>query len=176
MCRSSCLTLHFQQYKTSEGNIPTQVFTHAVQTAPSRRGKSGYPREYGNKEGPFEDPRKNFEDWERRGADVFHEVPTTLPHREKFDFEKRKVGYVKMQAPIHPKDRARVIREPRNDPGALRAITDSRHQHVYGVNYHPPGDTRGNNRAPLEPLDRQGRMILNQHNDQRSSQGTWPTR
>jgi hypothetical protein len=67
-------------------------------------------------------------------------------------------------------------RPPLNDPGATRAITriadvNGDQQSVpVGVSQHPPGNKRGLDRAPIEPMDRDGRQVVVRHADRRMAQ------
>lgn len=143
---------------------------------PSERQKqSGLPHTYRNREGAKEEPTHTFQPWETRRVDRLQEFVTKRPDEERFDYMKRTVPLHKMQQPVHPKDRAKHMKKGRNTPGDLRAIADG-NKRLQGVNYHPEGDPSGFKRAPLEPMDREGRMMKNRHNDRVNARPTWPPR
>lgn len=163
--------------------MPARVLDDQVQRAPrpgeGRRG--AYPREYRNQEGATHESRQNFQDWERRGAGQLHEYPVTTTEQRPFDYQRRPARAEQVGRPIHPRDRARLARQPLNDPGPIRAVT-GQDQRVIGAMAHPEGNRRGYERAPLEPLDRQGRRDAVRYQDSRGysdhnrTSSTWPPR
>ena len=82
-----------------------------------------------------------------------------------------------MERPIHPKDRGRALKQPKNDSGDIWEVVDQ-DKNVARVIAHPEGNSRGFERAYLEPLDTQGRQHLQSYQDQvsLSISRLWPTR
>ena len=170
----SLLTVcYWQQFVTERGNVPLRVADQMVPEAPAPRSKwtrrRPYPRPYKNK---VNDTVPNsgsiLEDWERRNAPVLNEYviqPPGIPH---FDYERPATSRAQMQLPIHPNDRRRLVERPQNDPHVIRAITTHDQTRIAGAVYHPENDSFSHNRAPLAPLDREGRNYVHRERDRRS--------
>ncbi|KAK4098145.1 hypothetical protein N658DRAFT_561294 [Parathielavia hyrcaniae] len=144
-------------------------------------------------EGPRENPTSNFDDWEtRQGNDPadprngrLYEYPVKRlvqpsPLAAEFRFDKPPHGAKKCQPPPVTSDRKKYQRRwmvPPNDPGPIRTVVD-KDGRLVGAMYHPKGNAAGYERAPLEPLDRDGRGELARHNDleARGGRATWPKR
>jgi hypothetical protein len=137
-----------------------------------------YPHEYGNKEGVFK-PHEQRNDPENR---AFYEGPVS----SRIDLDRKACTEAQARHRVnpHPNDRARVARTELNDPGAFRGVitADRTTEHVYGVAgviYHPEGNASMLRRAPVEPLDREGRQFLRRFDDDAADPHrvtTWPPR
>jgi hypothetical protein len=145
-----------------------------------KRESDGYPHLYRNagREGAL------FDGYERRHDEhrQFSEVP--IATRMNFDKPSASVKKVQGRETVHYGDRARVARSELNDPGPYRAIVpiDERTGRTYGVAgvvYHPEGRPNAFHRAPVVPMDRQGRQALHRYEDD-GARGyrvdTWPPR
>lgn len=97
-----------------------------------------------------------------------------MPNRQNhFRYDERPLRANQINRPLHPNERANVMGpsggRPRNDPGQMRAVTRvaaGGRNVVVGVMDHPPGNLRGFQRAPYEPVDREGRQAAQRHVDQ----------
>lgn len=109
-----------------------------------------------------------------------------VPILSRMDFDKKasRVEQVRNRDTVHHGDRACVAQRDLNDPGPFRAIVP-RHSEtgrtygVAGVLYHPENDPRAFERAPQEPMDRNGRRFLRRYEDDCSHGNrvdTWPPR
>ncbi|KAF5007926.1 hypothetical protein FDECE_5842 [Fusarium decemcellulare] len=177
---------HKKQYFTSRGSIPTKVVD--VQTAdvvdPRRpQVAGGYPHRFRNQEEA--NGKRPFQGYETRNdADrQLYEVPVG----SRVDLTRRTATARQVERAnnqTHPNDRGRVQRNELNDPGPLRAVLPGNQNTgqtfpVAGVLYHPENNPRGFARAPLEPLDRQGRQYLRRFEDDSAHDErvtTWPPR
>ena len=156
-----------------------------VRRAPDPRDtrRSGYPSEYRNREGREPNVRQNFRDDEIRGGERLYEVP--VGSRD-FDFDRRTATLQQVRraepANVHRNDRDRIVRNPPNDPGPHRAVVAARpaggpSRGPIGVMTHPVDNPRGYDRAPLEPIGREGRGQQARHYDVRdSNHSSWPPR
>jgi hypothetical protein len=164
----------------------------APRTVPPPRGR--FPKEYRNEEGPRDNVRRNFDNWETQlrggaganngGNGTLYEYPVkTLrqpaPFSPDFRFN-RPAARLDQLRPADANDRRGYMErwtQPRNDRGPIRAVTREDGQ-VVGAMYHPDGNLRGYERARLAPLDRNGRAEVARHNDRQDQRGrtTWPQR
>ena len=157
------------------GVVAEQVLAVPDVHVPRRNGR--YPAVYNNQE---RNDQVNFQRHEIPDGATLHEVPIATRH----DMARRTAGLNQVNATINRNDRDRPIRQPLNDPGPFRGIVpvDQQTGQVYplaGVNYHPEDNPRGFNRAPLEPMDREGRQFMNRYNDDAANPcrvTTWPPR
>ncbi|KAK2016661.1 hypothetical protein LZ32DRAFT_644828 [Colletotrichum eremochloae] len=162
------LTADLMQFNTPRGNVPFKVAQAAANSAPPMdpRTASRYPREYRNREGRNRDLRKNFEEWEtyegRAGTTKYTEFPVNPAGVQTFNYHKKAASARQVALPIHPNDRKRVVQNPLNDPGALRAITTQDTKQVVGALYHPNENPTGYKRGVMQPLDRAGRVSVQQ--------------
>ncbi|WDK14786.1 hypothetical protein CGRA01v4_06067 [Colletotrichum graminicola] len=159
------------QFNTPRGNIPFKVTQAVARSAPPKdpRTASRYPREYRNQEGSEGDMYHNFQDWEthggRAGTTKYTEFPVPLAGVQAFDYNKKAATAKQVAQPIHKNDRKRAVQRPLNDPGPFRAITAQHPKQVIGVLYHPEGNSLGYQRATLQPLDRVGRVSVQQQKE-----------
>jgi hypothetical protein len=156
-----------------------------VRRAPDPRDtrRSGYPTEYRNQEGRPPNVRSNFEPREIRPGESLYEVPVRA---QNFDFDRRTATLQQVRradpAVVHRNDRDRPVRNPPNDPGPHRAVMAARPtggdaRGPLGVISHPRDNPRGYDRAPLEPIGRDGRGQQARHSDLRdSNHASWPPR
>ncbi|GKU06625.1 hypothetical protein FLAG1_10825 [Fusarium langsethiae] len=182
--RSSEDDYNKMQYFTPRGEIPATVVEQQVREVvinPNSNNKRGYPHEYGNEEkGPNDTIRQNFQAFEQRNRTEevrLYEVPIN----SRMNMDKKTTPF--MKEPPHRNDRARVMRKEPNDPGAFRGVAaverpSGRNYGVAGVIYHPEGNTKGFERAPMEPLNREGRQYLRRFADDDGDHRvtTWPPR
>ncbi|KAK4446718.1 hypothetical protein QBC34DRAFT_411221 [Podospora aff. communis PSN243] len=189
------------QYRTNRGPIPVNIVPQQVQNAPLpgphiRRDR--YPKEHRNEEGPRGNTHQNFETYTTgpgraapgAAGGRLHEYPIpTAGTVRPFDYDQRpaRLQQVMYREALHPNERAFVARQPPlNDPGATRAIVrtvdagDGRPEQkvVVGVVAHPHGNPQGFERAPVEPINRQGRQGAVRHQDMQNGgrQLTYPPR
>lgn len=135
-----------------------------------------YPTHYRNSEagGP------NFLPHEIPKDAILHEVPIMKP----FKTDQRPATKKQVEVTPGRKDRRRLVEQPPNDPGPIRAVVpvNRAEKKVYpmaGVTYHPEDNARGLVRAPMEPMTREGRQVMNRYNDDTASNyrvATWPPR
>ncbi|RSL94798.1 hypothetical protein CDV31_014162 [Fusarium ambrosium] len=170
------------QYWTPRGSIPAKIVNQQTQelhhVVPAQNGR--FPKEYRNDE----DHGPNFHPYERRNNPAqrrLFEVPVNT--RMEIGARPAPMARVQNRENLHPNDRARAARNELNDPGPLRGVVaagpDGTPHGVVGVIYHPEGNLRGYNRAPVEPLDRQGRQQMRRFADDAADArrvGTWPPR
>ncbi|KAM5349004.1 hypothetical protein ACJ41O_008827 [Fusarium nematophilum] len=153
------------QYHTPRGNLPAQMVDQQVReiTDFSNLNPTLYPKEYRNTE-PNGPPFQPFEKRDAGGERTFYEVPVNsrieLPKRPA-----RLQVIERRERNVHPNDRARIVDTRVNDPGVFRGIVKAdpntgEPRGLAGVIYHPEGNPRGFDRAPMEPLDRDGRQCL----------------
>ncbi|KAJ4137300.1 hypothetical protein NW768_002883 [Fusarium equiseti] len=187
--RSSDDDYNKMQYFTPRGDVPAKVVSQQVQEVqidPNQVNKQGYPHEYGNEEMLNGQTYKTFQPFEQRNRPS--EVPLyEVPVNSRMNLDKKATPYRTVQKrenePLHHNDRARVVRNELNDPGPLRGVvaverkTETNYG-VQGVIYHPQGDTKRFERAPMEPLSREGRQYLRRFNDDDDPHRvtTWPPR
>ncbi|KAF4969882.1 hypothetical protein FSARC_2977 [Fusarium sarcochroum] len=174
------------QYSTPRGNIPAKAVAKQVREAivdTAVDDPRAYPHLYSNSEAGG---RKNFELFEQRNRPdqtPLYEVPVN----SRVDLNKNLAPMKKVliqQKGVQPRDRARVVRNELNDPGPFRGIVavdqaTSRPCGVAGVIYHPEGNLKGFERAPMEPLDQGGRQYLRRFADDSADPHrvtTWPPR
>lgn len=141
-----------------------------------------YPGLYRNDEGGR---ISLFQSYEARVEQNLQLVEVPIASRMNLDKRRANLTRVKNRdGPIHPNDRARLVRTELNDPGPFRAVlpVDSTTGHtdgVAGVMYHPEGNPQAFYRAPMEPLDRDGRQALHRWQDDGAYThrvDTWPPR
>ncbi|KAK8006969.1 hypothetical protein PG989_000959 [Apiospora arundinis] len=156
------------QYNSPRGNIPHRVAqaTAAAAPPPKPPTRSKYPREYRNQEGNTENPRIIFEPWETRGGTAkaptkYTECPVAPQAVQRFDYNRRCASAAKVDRPVHPNDRKRLVQTPPNDAGVLRVITvQGKPDQVMGTIYHPEDNKHGFQRSMIQPLDRVGRQTV----------------
>ncbi|KAH6612875.1 hypothetical protein B0J18DRAFT_460749 [Chaetomium sp. MPI-SDFR-AT-0129] len=184
------------QYNTPRGNLQMDRVNQIVQNAPGAPahglGRGVFPKHYRNQEGPRDNPHHNLSGFEsgRPGQDPgdprdgrLYEYPVKTmaqpqPLKNTFDYTRRAATLAQTIRATRPDDEdfRDPTREPPNDPGALRAVTNKDGQ-VMGVVYHPEGNRNGYERARIEPLDAQGRGEQARYRDQQlASSSTWPRR
>ncbi|KAJ4137302.1 hypothetical protein NW768_002885 [Fusarium equiseti] len=167
------------QYHTERGPIPARVVEQQMHECESRLGNKDikkYPHWYQNREGVFQ-PHE-----QRNNDTKLYESPVS----SRIDLDRKTCSHVKAMNRLNPppNDRARVAQSEANDPGVFRGViaADKNTGHVYGVAgviYHPEGDVRAMRRAPVEPLDREGRQFLRRFDDDAADPHrvtTWPPR
>jgi hypothetical protein len=168
---------------TPRGNLPATRVNNVVGSAPAARARGMFPKTYRNSEGPRDDSHPNFEPWEVGAGGQLAEYPVkTLvqptPMSSEFNFARNPAPLGRLR-PTDPNDREnyrRRWRNPPNDPGPIRAVTDANGR-VVGAMYHPEGNPAGYERARLAPLDRQGRVEKARSEDKRiAGRTTWPER
>ncbi|KAK0618875.1 hypothetical protein B0T14DRAFT_432759 [Immersiella caudata] len=187
------------QYRTNRGPIPAHIVPQQIDGAPpiGAETDSGYPDRYHNREGPRNNRQQNFETYTTgpgRAAPGalqgrLHEYPIpTSGTVQRFDYDRpsARLRQVVYRANLHPNERAFVARQdPLNDPGATRAVVrivagndGLVRNEVVGVIAHPHGNPQGFDRAPVEPINRQGRQEAARHQDMQQSarQLTYPPR
>ena len=157
-----------------------------VKIDPNQVNKQGYPHEYGNKERLNGELYKTFQPFEQRNRPA--EVPLyEVPINSRMNLDKKTAGFKAVMErenkPVHHNDRARVVRNELNDPGPFRGVVavereTATNYGVQGVIYHPQGDTKRFERAPMEPLSREGRQYLRRFKDDDDPHRvtTWPPR
>ncbi|KAF5020724.1 hypothetical protein F66182_7226 [Fusarium sp. NRRL 66182] len=174
------------QYYTPRGVIPAQVVeeqAHEVVIDPNGRDRRGfYPHVYGNIEGGKRHLFQPFEQRNKVDKTPLYEVPVG----SRMDMSKKSasVKQVNYRENINRNERARVVQKELNDPGFLRGVVALNSDTgescgVAGVMYHPEGNTCGFERAPLQPLDREGRQYLRRFADDSADPHrvtTWPPR
>lgn len=142
----------------------------------AHRGR--YPDEYNNREAHG----SNFEPFEHRGQQMYG-----LPVSARFDLDRRAATAAQVERAerdLHHNDRVRVVRNPPNDPGPFRGVvtispSGSGVHSVSGCMYHPVGRPAGFERAPIEPMDREGRQYIHRYEDDGARVyrvETWPPR
>lgn len=155
------------------------MLAHQVYKAPKTGQKtaSGYPRVYRNEEKSTDAVTPNFDATEVRRESKLYEYPVIKAIGRCFNFHKRSARLRQVERPIHPKDRGRAIRQPQNDPGAIRGVVD-RDRSIVGAVAHPEGDPQKHERRYLEPLHVQVRRQVRNYQDQvtLSRSRSWPTR
>lgn len=194
-----------QQYATARGNIPIRVVKEQINRAPHAaepRTKSKYPHQYRNQEGPANAPRSNFATWETRsGSTTLYEYPVQVPIQQNpqtgqiqrhFDYDRKasKARQAESQArrssnePLETGNASTLSQATTDEngpgscqrPGPIRGVTD-RHRNIIGAMAHPQGNLTGFARAPLQPLDREGRQYIRTDQDYRlHSSNTFPRR
>ncbi|KAM0434877.1 hypothetical protein ACHAQK_008572 [Fusarium lateritium] len=176
------------QYWTPQGSLPTKTVEKQAREVVDPRTNTNtalYPHEYRNDEGATGQTTKNFQPYEV-GYDPDKKRLFEVPVDSRFDLSKKpaRVGRILAQEMCHQNDRGRVVCNPVNDPGTSRGVIavdrdTGRNYGVAGVIYHPEGSSRGFNRAPIEPLDREGRQYLRRFADDSADPHrvtTWPPR
>jgi hypothetical protein len=129
----------------------------------------------------------------RDDSDRYYETPVHRPSSPtRYDPNRRPANLqqVTRAQNVHPNDRGRLVSQGGvNDPGATRLVSTANPHgggnvsHT-GVMYHPEGNSRGYERAPLGDRDRRSREEEHQYYDYRggNSGGTygggqsWPPR
>ncbi|KAK3988915.1 hypothetical protein QBC44DRAFT_242536 [Cladorrhinum sp. PSN332] len=176
------------QFHSPRGSIPVSSLNRqAAQYHDPTDGagnRSRYPREYRNNEGREPNVTHPFGRSETRPGERLYEIPVN----SRFD-ETRPAANLRQvrnadPANLAPRDRARVVNAPPNDPGPYRAVAPirpdgSRRAAAAGMIYHPEDNPTGYARAPLEPMDREGRQYQRRFDDDSASPrrvGTWPPR
>ncbi|KAK4034497.1 hypothetical protein C8A01DRAFT_18701 [Parachaetomium inaequale] len=183
------------KYTTPRGNLPLKNVDHIVAKSPAppenRLREGRFPKVYRNREGPVDNPTRNFVAWEiqqrqgpadGRNINMYEYPVKTLvqpaPFASEFKFARPPATLRECEAP-DPNDKAGIEdrwRRPRNDPGPIRAVVNGDCR-VIGAIYHPEGDTRGYERARLQPLDRHDRGEIARYDDrQLTGRTTWPQR
>ncbi|KAL2166564.1 hypothetical protein VTG60DRAFT_2511 [Thermothelomyces hinnuleus] len=183
------------EFASPRGNLPLKRVDDIVARAPppptEYPGPGMFPKEYRNVERGPDGPKENFDRrWIQQGRNPddpqdmkMYEYPVkTLvqpaPFTSEFDFTSKAASLRECRQP-DPGDFKNIKRrwkKPPNDPGPLRAVVNMDHQ-VIGAIYHPEGDTRGYERAPMQPLDAHGRGELARYTDaQLAGRTTWPQR
>ncbi|AEO58295.1 hypothetical protein MYCTH_2305546 [Thermothelomyces thermophilus ATCC 42464] len=183
------------EFATPRGNLQLKRVDDIVARSPppptERPEKRMFPKEYRNVEHGPDGRRENFDRrWIQQGRNPgdprdmkMYEYPVkTLvqpaPFKSEFDFTSPSASLRDCKAP--PPKELEAIKEywmaPLNDPGPLRAVVN-KDQEVVGAIYHPKGDTRGYERARVQPLDAHGRGELARYKDtQVAGRTTWPQR
>ncbi|RGP77605.1 hypothetical protein FLONG3_4296 [Fusarium longipes] len=169
------------QYRTERGSIPARIVETQMRECEDRlsnEDRKMYPHRYDNQEQVFQPYEQRNDPQNRR----FFEAPIN----SRVDLSRKPCNAEKVDKRMnpHPNDRARVARTEVNDPGAFRGVVtaDPKNGRVYGVAgviYHPEGNTQGMRRAPMEPLDREGRQYLRRYQDDAADPmrvTTWPPR
>lgn len=177
-----------QQYRTNRGPVPMHMVPQQIRHAPGVNAAtpSGYPHGYRNNEGPAGARRQNFDNFVT-GPGRAHGPPGQLyeypiptpgqPHH--FRYEQRPARAQQVERRLHPNERANTMGPAHaralNDVGQTRAVVRTtnhggwRQNVVVGVMDHPPGNMRGFQRAPIEPINRQGRQEATRHLDNQLS-------
>lgn len=179
--------MYLQQYYTPRGTVPARVAEQQVQEAAINpatiRGARLYPHEYRNGE---ENSTRNFEPFEQRNDPEnrqFYEVPiNSRINLAKPPASAERIRVTETQ--LHHNDRGRVVKNELNNPGAIRGVVTGNHTTgenfgLVGVTYHPEDRPRALRRAPIEPLDREGRQFLRRFDDDAADPHrvtTWPPR
>ncbi|KAK3681375.1 hypothetical protein B0T22DRAFT_473270 [Podospora appendiculata] len=175
------------QYNIQESNIPHKNVARAVKNAPPpplRQEPGKFPKPYRNQEGPRTNPTTNFKAWETKGATTLHEYPIKNldqppPFASNFNYAAEPAKLKNIKKKPHPNDKRNYEarwREPPNDPGAARAVTDQNGT-IHGVMYHPKGNPAGYTRSNMMPLDREGRRERVRADDRAVlGRPTWPER
>ncbi|KAF4823197.1 hypothetical protein CGCSCA5_v001996 [Colletotrichum siamense] len=184
------------QYRTPKGPVPAAAIPLHLEDAPApnTRTRSRYPREYRNNEGQRgqtrTQPIDDFETGPGRAqgpAGRLHEYPIPPPDTQfRFRYDDPCMNAHQVERRIHRNERANVFGpadgRPGNDPMTVRAAVrvaqvDGKDELITaGVLAHPPGNRTGFQRAPIEPLDRQGRQILQRDVDEKGRTRTYPPR
>lgn len=166
------------------GMTDRQLTAYGATRPVNGRGRH-YPGVYNNEE---ENPatqgiRPNFHDWETRG-NMLAEFPAT--NNAPYDFNRRAANLNRVRNVENQFERNRRgihARQPLNDPGPARYVArtdvDGNLYNVVGAMYHPEGNARGFNRAPLAPIERQGRRDMARYADDHNGtnrMSTWPPR
>ncbi|KAH7256282.1 hypothetical protein BKA59DRAFT_521601 [Fusarium tricinctum] len=175
------------QYWTPQGVLPAKTVEQQAREVvdyQANTNKALYPHIYRNEEGIVE-TRQNFQSYEL-GYEPDRKELYEVPVNSRLDLSKKpaKASSIKLQERCHPNDRGRVVCNPVNDPGTYRGVVvadcdTGRNYGVAGVVYHPEGSTRRLDRAPIEPLDREGRQYLRRFADDSADPSrvtTWPPR
>lgn len=125
---------------------------------------------------------RNFQQFENRKDRTLYEVPLAA----RFDMDRRgaTLRQINNAENVHPNDRARVAQSSLNDPGPFRGVvpfdrTKGRAGPAIGVIYHPQDRPAGYSRAPVEPMDRNGRQSSRRYMDNNARVHrvvTWPPR
>ena len=82
-------------------------------------------------------------------------MPTGRTSR--FNYNKKAKPAALAERAVAPRDRARVVNNPPNTAYVVRAITTDDQSRMVGAVYHPLGNLSGFERAPMAPLDTNGR-------------------
>ncbi|OBS26296.1 hypothetical protein FPOA_00236 [Fusarium poae] len=181
--RSSDDDYNKMQYFTPRGEIPAKVAEKQVRDVvidPNNIKRNRYPHEYMNEEGPNDDDKHAiFAPFEKRNRPVAEVGLYEVPLNSRMNLDKKSMPVL----PPHFNDRARVERKEPNTPGAFRGVATvdkhtGRNYGISGVMYHPEGDINGFERAPMEPLSREGRQFLRRFADDEGDHRvtTWPPR
>lgn len=155
------------------------MLAHQLYKAPTpgQKTASGYPRVYRNEKKSHDAVTLNFGATKLRQEAKLYEYPVIEANGRCFNFHKRSARLRQVERPIHPKDRGLALRQPQNDPGAIRGVVD-RDRSIVGAIAHPEGDPQKHERGYLEPLHVQGRRQVRSYQDQvtLSRSRSWPTR
>ncbi|CAI0641775.1 unnamed protein product [Colletotrichum noveboracense] len=183
-----------KQYRTNHGVIPVANVPRHLEDAPPpfTETRSGFPHEYRNNEGQEvrTQPFANFVTGPNRAqgpAGQLHEYTIPGPNTQfRFDYDRRCINARQANRPIHPNERANVMGPangaPRNDPQQMRAavrvarVNGKEETVVVGVMDHPEGEQRMLQRAPFEPISRQGRQAMERETDEKGRSRTYPPR
>ncbi|KAG5744966.1 hypothetical protein H9Q69_005440 [Fusarium xylarioides] len=175
------------QYYTPRGIVPARVAEQQVQEAAINpatiQGNRLYPHHYRNSEA---NGTSNFKPHEQRNDPdnrQFYEVPIN----SRINLAKPPASVERIRAVeenLHRNDRGRVVKNELNDPGVFRGVvtgnrTTGENFGLVGVTYHPEDRPRALRRAPMEPLDREGRQFLRRFDDDAADPHrvtTWPPR
>ncbi|KAF5571526.1 hypothetical protein FPHYL_272 [Fusarium phyllophilum] len=162
-----------RQYYTPRGIVPARVAEKQVQEAPINpatiQGNRLYPHHYRNSEAVG---TSNFKPHEQRNDPdnrQFYEVP--INSRINLAKPPARVDRIRVvETDLHSNDRGRVVKNELNDPGVFRGVvtgnrTTGENFGLVGVTYRPEDRPRALRRAPMEPLDREGRQFLRRFDD-----------
>lgn len=154
--------------------VDTQAAMHGI---PHSKSCGRLPHMYKNRE-------DLFQTFETRGSDLY-ETPITL--NRPYNRHEAPVSLQRIQEleEMQTDDKAsRIFRHPPNDAGPNRAVgsVNSARDAIsppHGLIYHPQGNPRGFERAPIEPMSRQGHRTYVNFRDGFGSPAlasTWPPR
>ncbi|KAF4498903.1 hypothetical protein FAGAP_4916 [Fusarium agapanthi] len=154
------------EWTVIRGTVPARVAEQQVREAAINpatiQGNRLYPHHYRNDE---ENDTRNFE-----------------PHEQRNDIDNRQF----YEVPIN--SRINLAKPPAknelNDPGVFRGVVTGNRATgenfgLVGVTYHPEDRPRALRRAPMEPLDREGRQFLRRFDGDAADPHrvtTWPPR
>ncbi|KAK1855583.1 hypothetical protein CCHR01_01758 [Colletotrichum chrysophilum] len=183
------------QYHTPHGPVSAADVSKHLETVPPphTRTRSNYPHPYRGREGRGVNETKTFDDYvtgpgrSQGPTGVMHEYPIpTSGDQFIFQYDRPCQRARQAQRQIHPNERANVMGpingRPANTPGQTRAavrvaqVNGEEQSTVVGVMVHPEGNLQRLERAPLEPLSREGRQEMTRHADERGRTRTYPPR
>ncbi|VUC29597.1 unnamed protein product [Clonostachys rosea] len=181
------------QYHTPRAKIPMRVLEDQTRRSgyPSHdhlsRSAGFQPSVYRNSERIDGVDVPLFEQYEYPPGSTLVEVPIDT----RCNFDQKPTPYRKVAAGVAPRGRGHLVNHPHNDPGVLRGVVPVRVEEIngsevvmelhdpLGVTYHPPGNSRGFRRAPIEPRDREGHQYDKRYDDDVANPSrvtTWPPR